>query len=140
MAHINFFTEEIKFKLDHPTKTSRWIKETIKTEKSSLGQLNFIFCSDSYLLKINIDYLNHNTFTDIITFDNTEEDSLISGDIFISIDRVRENADKFKVDFDSELHRVMIHGVLHLIGYGDKDIRSKAKMRKKEDAYLSLRK
>jgi rRNA maturation RNase YbeY len=140
MSKINFFTEEIKFKLDHPIKTSRWIKETIKAEKTTLAQLNFIFCSDSYLLKFNTEYLNHNTFTDIITFDNADEGGLMAGDIFISIDRVRENAQKFKVSFDTELHRVIIHGVLHLLGYGDKDIPSKTKMRKKEDAYLSLRK
>jgi probable rRNA maturation factor len=140
MASINFFNEDIKFKLEHPIKTSRWIKESIKIEHKSLEQLNFIFCSDSFLLKINKEYLNHNTLTDIVTFDNREGEKPILGDIFISIDRVRENAEKFGVSFDSEIHRVIIHGVLHLIGYGDKDVKAKAKMRKKEDAYLSLRK
>jgi rRNA maturation RNase YbeY len=139
MALINFFSEEIKFKLDHPIKTTRWIKEVIKAEKKSLNQLNFIFCSDLYLLQINKEYLNHKTLTDIVTFDNSDGDKSILGDIFISVDRVVENADQFKASFDQELHRVIIHGVLHLIGYGDKDDRSKAKMRKKEDAYLSLR-
>lgn len=140
MALINFFSEEIRFKLDHPIKTSKWIKEAIKSEKKTLAQLNYIFCSDTYLLQINKEYLNHNTLTDIVTFDNSEDKKSIQGDIFISIDRILENSEKFSASFDDELHRVMIHGVLHLIGYGDKDDRSKVKMRKKEDAYLSLRK
>jgi probable rRNA maturation factor len=140
MASINFFTEEIAFKLEHPIKTSRWIKETIKKERKGLEQLNFIFCNDTYLLKINKDYLQHNTLTDIVTFDNREQGKALLGDIFISIERIHENAEKFRVSFDLELHRVIIHGVLHLMGYGDKSATAKVEMRKKEDAYLSLRK
>jgi probable rRNA maturation factor len=139
MAQISFFAEGITYKFPHPRKSASWIKETIKKEKRKLESLNFIFCSDDYLRKINIQYLNHKTYTDIITFDQSEESKIIQGDIFISIDRVKENALKFEVEFDEEIHRVIIHGVLHLIGYGDKDPSAKTLMRKKEDAYLSLR-
>lgn len=138
---IRFFTEEIKFKLQHPRKTSTWIKTTIAKEKGSLGDLNFIFCSDSYLHGINKKYLNHDTLTDIITFDNRHDlKEPIAGEIYISIDRVRQNAPVFQNSFDNELHRVLIHGVLHLLGYKDKKTSDKALMRKKEEAYLSLRK
>jgi probable rRNA maturation factor len=139
MASIRFFTEDVKFKLPHPRKTSRWIKEAILKERKTLGNLNFIFCSDNYLREINIQYLNHTTFTDIVTFDTSEVKGSIDGDIFISIDRVEENAFKFQVEPDHELHRVIIHGVLHLIGYSDKSPDKKLVMRKKEDTYLSLR-
>jgi rRNA maturation RNase YbeY len=139
MAQISFFSEGVTFKLPHPRKSANWIKETIKKEKRKLESLNFIFCSDDYLREINIQYLNHKTYTDIITFDQSEEAKTIQGDIFISIHRVKENASKFEVEFDEEIHRVIIHGVLHLIGYGDKDLSAKTLMRKKEDAYLSLR-
>jgi probable rRNA maturation factor len=141
MASINFFSEEINFKLKHPRKTSNWIKGSITKEKKSVESLNFIFCADSYLLEINTEYLNHKSLTDIITFNQSNNSKNgLEGDIYISIDRVIENSKKLKVLFDEELHRVIIHGVLHLIGYNDKDDNSKALMRKKEDAYLSLRK
>lgn len=139
MPAINFFSEDIEFKLDHPRKTSKWIRDSIIIEGSKLESLNFIFCSDQYLLKINQDYLNHNTLTDIVTFDQSDDANTIQGDIYISIDRIKENALKFKVLVDTELHRVIIHGVLHLLGYGDKNPTDKAKMREKEDRYLSLR-
>jgi rRNA maturation RNase YbeY len=139
MGIIRFFNEDTPFKLPHPLKTKNWIKESISREKSHLKEINYIFCSDEYLLKLNKDYLNHTTYTDIITFDNSLEESFIEGEIYISIDRVRENAEKFNASFDEELHRVLIHGVLHLLGYKDKSIREKSLMRKKEDAYLSLR-
>jgi probable rRNA maturation factor len=139
MASIQFFAEQVVFKLKHPRKTSNWIKSTITKEKKKVGSINFIFCSDAYLLEINQQYLNHNTLTDIVTFDNSEDDSIIEGDIFISIDRVSENALKFERPTDEELHRVIIHGILHLIGYSDKSTLQKTEMRKKEDAYLSLR-
>lgn len=108
-------------------------------EGRTLELLNIIFCSDNYLLKINTEYLNHNTLTDIVTFDqsNSTADGL-EGDIYISIERVKENAQMLQQSFDDELCRVMIHGVLHLIGYTDKSARAKIAMRKKEDAYLSL--
>lgn len=136
---IHFFTEEIEFKIPHPRKTSRWVKEIIKSEKAALRELNFIFCSDHYLQKLNLQYLKHKTFTDIVTFDNSDGSEQLEGDIFISIDRIKDNALKFGTSFDEELHRVIIHGVFHLIGYSDKTEESKALMRKKEDVALSLR-
>jgi rRNA maturation RNase YbeY len=140
MLPINFFSEKVRFKLPAPQKTRSWIKKVIDQEGRELGSLNIIFCSDSYLLKLNQDHLNHDTLTDIITFDYTEgPKSPLSGDIFISIHRVRENASKFDNSFDAELHRVIIHGVLHLLGYTDKSKSQKSTMRIKEDAYLSLR-
>jgi probable rRNA maturation factor len=139
MSSIHFFEEEINFRLPHPRKTGNWIKRSIKKEKKKLFELNIVFCSDEYLREINIQYLKHKTYTDILTFDMSEDTGLVQGDIFISVDRVRENAAKFHSEFDDELHRVIIHGLLHLIGYSDKIHRKKAVMRKKEDAYLSLR-
>ena len=138
MPLIQFFQEEIRFKLPHPRKTTKWILDTIKAEGHTATGINFIFCSDKYLKAINIDYLSHNTYTDIITFDYTDNAGL-AGDVFISVNRVKENAKQFQTSVDEELHRVMIHGVLHLLGYKDKSKRAKALMRKKEDAYLSLR-
>lgn len=137
---VRFFSEEITFKIAHPRKTTFWIKEVIKKEKGQLDELNYIFCSDKYLLSINQQYLKHNTLTDIITFSNAKKGQPISGDIYISIERVKENAKQFKTSFDEELHRVIIHGILHLLGYKDKKPDDKALMRKKEEAYLSLRK
>ena len=111
----------------------------IRKEGAVLNSVNYIFCSDDHLREMNIKYLKHKTFTDIITFNYGADEGTIEGDIFISIDRVKENAKKFKSDFDTELHRVIIHGVLHLIGYNDKAKTEKALMREKEDTYLSLR-
>lgn len=139
MASIRFFNQDIDFKLSEPLRTRNWIKKVIREENRRLGNLNYIFCSDHYLLTINQQYLNHNTLTDIITFDNKEDEGDIEGDIFISIDRVGENAAKLLTDPDEELHRVLVHGVLHLCGYTDKSPSQKTAMRKKEDAYLSLR-
>ncbi len=139
MALIDFFSQDIQFKLETPRKRSAWIQQVVKKEKQNLVHLNFIFCSDEYLAKMNVDYLNHATLTDIITFDNSDKPSDLEGDIFISIDRVRENALTFSVSFQDELDRVLIHGVLHLLGYLDKNPDQKSQMRKKEDAYLSLR-
>jgi probable rRNA maturation factor len=140
MAKVHFFTEDIQFKLANPTKLSRWIQSTAKAEGHSLVTLNYIFCSDRYLLQMNMEYLKHKTLTDIITFSTAEQPGTIEGDIFISVERVKDNASKFEQDFIDELHRVMIHGVLHLVGYGDKTAIQKKLMRQKEDAYLSLRK
>ncbi|MEJ7643151.1 MAG: rRNA maturation RNase YbeY [Chryseolinea sp.] len=138
MPSIRFFNEGVRFSIPHQRKTSSWIKESIKLERQSLGDLNFIFCTDEFLRSVNVDYLNHDFYTDVITFDNSEEGSILSGDIFISIDRVKENALELAIPFETELHRVIIHGVLHLAGYSDKNRNKKALMRKKEDAYLSL--
>jgi probable rRNA maturation factor len=136
MAGIDFHNQDISFKLSNPRKTKLWIKAAIKDEGYRLNQVNYIFCSDEYLREMNIEYLNHKTYTDIITFDNSDEKGQIEGDIFISIDRVRENAIKLKTEFSDELRRVLIHGILHLIGYSDKSARKKAEMRKREDFYL----
>ena len=138
MSKIQFFSEKIRYRLPHPIKTKRWILDVILREKSSLNSLNFIFCDDAFLLEINSRYLKHHTLTDIITFDYST-DKTIAGEIYISIERVVENSEKFKQSFDQELHRVIIHGVLHLLGYQDKTSGQKMVMRKKEDAYLSLR-
>lgn len=139
MARVDFFNQDISFKLSKPGKTRKWIQKVISLEKKGLAHLNYIFCSDQYLLGINQQYLRHKTLTDIITFDNSETRGVIEGDIFISIERVRANAEELEAAFDDELHRVLIHGVLHLVGYGDKSAGEKMQMRKKEDAYLSLR-
>lgn len=136
---INFFSEDISFTLKKRGLVRDWIRNTILAENHRLRLLNFIFCNDDYLLDINKKYLNHNTLTDIITFDNTEHDLEILGDIFISIDRIRENAKELLINETDELHRVMIHGTLHLLGYPDKGKSAKALMTEKEDFYLSKR-
>lgn len=136
---IFFFEEDACFKPSKKTELRNWIQQSIENEKYKLKELNFIFCSDAYLLKVNQDYLNHDTFTDIITFDNSEVSGEITGDIFISIERVRENALTYKVSFLDELHRIMIHGTLHLLGYKDKSKLDKTLMTQKENFYLSKR-
>jgi len=134
---INFFTETT-FELNKQNELSAWLQFVIEHEKFNLGEITYIFCDDKYLLEKNIKYLKHNTLTDIISFDYTVGDTL-SGDIFISIERVEENAKDFNIPFIDELHRVMVHGVLHYCGYKDKLIIEKDEMRSKEDYYLSLR-
>jgi probable rRNA maturation factor len=140
MSSVNFFYNEIRFKLKNPRKVTSWIKKVVKKESASIQEINYVFCSDSYLLSLNQGFLKHNTLTDIITFDNSEEASVLEGEIYISVERVKENAKKYNVPFEDELSRVMIHGVLHLLGYKDKKPTEKALMRKKEEASLSLRK
>lgn len=137
---IHLFEEDVKIKINKKTGLKKWLKETVEKEKYTLRELNFIFCSDSYLHAMNVSYLNHDTFTDIITFDNAEFEEEIVGDIFISIDRVKENANKFNVTFEDELHRVMVHGTLHLLGYKDKKKSEIEKMRERENFYLNKRK
>ncbi|RYG11546.1 MAG: rRNA maturation RNase YbeY [Chitinophagaceae bacterium] len=137
MPKINFFTEDISYTLKQKTKIKSWISTTIKEEGYALEELNFILCSDAYLLRINQDYLQHDDYTDVITFDNSEELKTIVGDIFISIDRIRENAVQFKSTVETELCRVMIHGTLHLLGYKDKTKAAKTQMTAKEDYYLA---
>jgi probable rRNA maturation factor len=139
MPAIAFFEEGISYKLKNKNRVKQWIKDTIVAEGHSLDQLTYIFCADPYLLKINQEYLDHDTYTDIITFDNSEKDGVITGDIFISIDRIRENAMKFGQSVTDELHRVIIHGALHLLGYKDKVVADKKKMTQKEDEYLAKR-
>jgi len=133
-AVINYHTEDTDFSLSDPEALSLWIKTSIQQENQVLGTLNFIFCSDNYLHKINVEYLNHDTYTDVITF--PYDTTFVEGDIFISIDRIKENATTFDVSFNKELHRVMIHGVLHLMGYGDKTPEEKNQMTLKENIYL----
>ena len=132
------YNSETDFILNQAENISGWITKTIESESKSEGDISYIFCDDDYLLDINVKYLNHNTLTDIISFDYTD-DGLISGDVFVSIDRVKENAEKFNVSFQDELHRVMIHGILHFCGYKDKTKEEEQLMRSKEDYYLSLR-
>jgi probable rRNA maturation factor len=139
MPSISFFEEDISFKLKNKTLVRQWITDTIIAEGFKLKELTYIFCSDAYLLQINRQYLEHDTYTDIITFDNSVTEKVIIGDIFISIDRVRENAAAFKVSETDELHRVIVHGVLHLLGYTDKSAVCKEEMTKKEDFYLTKR-
>jgi rRNA maturation RNase YbeY len=139
MPVINFFEEGISFELKHKRKLKQWIKDTIAAEGYQLDELSYIFCSDTYLLAINQHYLDHDTYTDIVTFDNSEAPGQITGDIFISVDRIRENAEKFNQAFIDELHRVMIHGALHLLGYKDKKPAEKQKMTEMEDFYLNKR-
>ncbi len=135
---IHFFAEDIAYTLKKKLLVRKWISNSVHAEGFSVGELNFIFCTDAYLLGINQQFLNHDTLTDIITFDNSEVAGVASGDIYISVERTRENALKFNVTETAELHRVMIHGILHLIGYADKGSGNKKKMTLKEDHYLAL--
>jgi probable rRNA maturation factor len=135
---INFFSEDIKFELPQKLKRKAWLKEIAKEESFKISELNYIFCSDEYLHQINLDYLNHDTFTDIITFDNCEKKNVIEGDIFISIDRVNENAQKHKIDQSTELSRVISHGLFHLLGYKDKKKSDAIIMREKEEFAIKL--
>lgn len=135
MIKYNYLTD---FSLSNENAISKWISDTITSEDYKQDTISYVFCSDNYLLDINVKYLNHNTLTDIITFDYNVG-KIISSDIFVSIDRVLENSKIFDVSFNDELHRVIIHGILHLCGYKDKTKEDKAIMRMKEDYYLSLR-
>lgn len=137
--NIQFFYEDTDFVLDQPGKIQWWVSEVIRSEQYTLDNLSYIFCSDEYLHKMNKEYLDHDTYTDIITFDNSEEEGVIDSDIFISIDRVDENSEIQDTNFNDELARVIIHGVLHLMGWSDKTDALKKQMREKEDACLSLR-
>lgn len=139
IAEITFFSEGIRFRLDDEKADRKWILSVLQNEGRKPGEINYIFCSDEYLHTINLEYLDHDTLTDIVTFDMREEDSEnISGDIFVSIDRVKDNASSINVDFQEELHRVMIHGILHLVGYNDKSEEEKLVMRAKENDCLNL--
>ena len=173
---VNFFTQDLKFTLKNKTHIRQWLATVAKKESAVIEELNYIFCSDNYLLELNKKHLNHNTLTDIITFDNSSPKSEVrslkspnighptpdtrhptsnirhrtpdiphrtshtrhlTSDIFISIERVTENAETFNVSRDHELHRVMVHGLLHLLGYKDKKPADKAEMTGKEDYYLN---
>jgi len=132
---IKFFNEDTSYQIKNKRKLIKWIDNSIQKEKSLLGDINFIFTSDNYLLNINKEYLSHNYYTDIVTF-NYCQNKTINRDIFISIETVKNNSKRFSVTLIEELHRVIIHGVLHLIGYDDQNNEEKALMREKENYYL----
>lgn len=136
-SKIGFFSEDISFRLSDIRNKRQWLEKVIESEGKIAGEISYIFCSDDFLYKMNVQYLNHDTLTDVITFDYTEANK-ISGDIFISIPRVKENAIDFGKAFEEELNRVMVHGVLHLCGYKDKTTKDEKIMRLKEDEKMEL--
>lgn len=136
MPHIQFFSEEIAFELPNPAEIATWIEGVIRQEKFVLVQLNFIFCSDSCLHARNMRYLRHDTLTDVLTFDYADIPETIEGEVYISVDRVAANARTWGQPFIGELHVVMVHGVLHLLGYKDQTSDEKALMRQKEREYV----
>lgn len=135
---ISYFTESIKFDYKGRSFNNSWLRMVAGSERFRIGALSFIFCSDAYILDVNMRYLQHDYFTDIITFDY-REGQVLSGDLFISIDTVRANAEEYGVEFEDELNRVMVHGLLHLMGYDDHTEDQKKQMRQKEDYYLAMR-
>lgn len=135
---VRYFNEDIKFDFNQRLSNNRWLKFVAGSELKTLGNVNIIFCSDNYILDVNMQYLQHDYFTDIITFDYCEGKTL-SGDLFISIDSVRENSVFYGTEFRDELNRVIIHGILHLVGYDDHSDEDIKLMRSKEDYYLSFR-
>ena len=130
------FNYETSFKLENDLEISKWISNVISSEKFKEGDINYVFCDDDYLLKLNIEFLNHDTLTDIISFDNSIG-KILHGDIFISIDRVKENANNFNVSFKEELSRVIVHGVLHYCGYKDNTEENAKLIREKENFYIN---
>lgn len=136
---IEFLSEGIDFELANADAVADWISNIVSRENMELGYLNYMFCDDEKILEVNKQYLDHDYYTDIITFDQSEEEGLIEADIFISIDTVKSNSKEMNTSFEEELHRVIIHGVLHLCGYGDKTTEEQKLMRKKEDECLTLR-
>lgn len=137
MDNISFFSEDIKFEINNPNLFISWINNLISEHSKIEGEITYIFCSDSYLLNLNKEHLNHDTFTDIITFDYTKA-GIISGDIFISIERIKDNSKTFSQQFSQELLRVMAHGILHLIGFNDKTEAEKLEMREAENYAITL--
>jgi len=135
---VNFFNEDIPFILKNKIKRKHWLKAIAAAHDSKIGELNFIFCSDEHLHKINLDYLDHDTYTDIITFDNSEVEKLIEGDIFISIDRVKENSNTLNTIQEEEINRVISHGLFHLLGFKDKSELETTLMREKEQLAIDL--
>lgn len=135
---VRYFCEDVKFTFKDKLANNRWLKTVAGSEMKKLGDVNIIFCSDNYILDVNLRFLQHDYFTDIITFDYCEG-STLSGDLFISVDSVRENSVEFGTEFDEELHRVIVHGLLHLIGYDDHTEEDQKTMRAKENYYLSMR-
>jgi rRNA maturation RNase YbeY len=138
LPNIYFFLEEVRYNLKDKGKTRQWITKAAENEDYTIGIINIIFTSDNVLLTLNTEYLRHSTLTDIITFDMSEKQGEISGDIFISVDRAKENSKEYRVTLTNEIRRLIIHGVLHLMGYKDKTQTEKELMREKEEFYLSL--
>ena len=134
-TNICFYNEDVNYRLAYKEKIRLWILATIKQEKKKAGDISYVFCSDEYLLEINKEHLNADYLTDVITFDFTEKNQ-VSGDIFISVDRVKENAKLYEQKYYQEMLRVILHGVLHLCGYKDKTDDEEKQMREKEDYYL----
>ncbi|MFC6996553.1 rRNA maturation RNase YbeY [Rufibacter roseus] len=135
---IEFFAEDVEFEVKDEAKIKEWLFEIISKYSFELESLNYIFCSDEYLHQMNVEYLEHDTLTDVITFDNSDIEGVIEGDVFISIDRIVDNAAAFNITPEVELHRVMAHGLLHLLGYEDKSEEKQALMRSKEDECLEM--
>ena len=135
---IQFFFEDVDFSLNDDQQLHDWILEVIRKEDQQAGVINIIFCKDEYLFDLNQRFLDRETLTDVIAFDYREHDKEVSGDVFISIERISDNAKSFNQSFDIEVRRVLIHGILHLCGYADKSSDDKALMTLKEDKYLSL--
>ena len=131
------FNYETDFELENEAQYEEWISRIIESEGFDEGEINYIFCDDDYLHKINVDYLDHDTLTDIISFDYTEG-NLLQGDIFVSVERVRENANDFNVAFEDEIKRVLSHGILHYCGYKDKSPEDELLMRSKEDEKIQM--
>ena len=134
---IRFSVQSGTFELAEEEKVRRWLAEVVVRRGKTVGNINYLFCDDEYLIEVNRHYLNHDTYTDIITFDYVVG-GLVSGDIMISVERVGENAGQYGVPFEQELHRVIVHGVLHLLGQGDKTDAEAAEMRRQEEQALSL--
>ncbi len=135
---INFFNEDIDFKLKGKNNFKVWLKKVAEKEGFTINDLNYIFCSDKYLHKMNLEYLDHDTYTDIITFDNSEDDAIIEGDIFISTERITDNSKNLNTQFEDETKRVIVHGLLHLCGYDDHSVEDKAEMRRLESEYILI--
>ena len=134
---IEFSSVDISFELSNESVFSNWISNAIGEEGFQLGEIEYVFCSDEYLLEINIEHLDHDYFTDIITFDYVVDD-LVSSELFVSIDRIKDNAGELKIPFQKELARVLIHGILHLLGYNDSTNPEKLEMSERENYYLNL--
>lgn len=135
---ISYFFQDADFQFKHRRFNNQWLRMVAESEIRRIGDVNIIFCSDNYILDVNLKYLQHDYFTDIITFDYCEN-NVLSGDLFISVDSVRENSVFYNTEFEDELNRVMVHGILHLIGYDDHTEEDQKVMREKENYYLSLR-
>lgn len=138
-SSISFFNADVSYVLRSKNGIRLWLSDVIKKEGFRIGELSVILCSDEYLFKMNVQYLKHKSYTDIITFDQSESKGEVSGELYLSIDRIKDNAKTLNINLIDELHRVIVHGTLHLCGYGDKDPKSKLKMTRKENFYLLKR-